>query len=304
MAGTEHGWDQQSFTGTESCTIDYDRDHRALARRLCERLDHGDGFAVVTGVPVRSMTTTQAQELAAALCRPLGGLLRQGRGSDTAITWLVRDEGVSAYTDGRRFTEGAYTSKSRGDLHLHNDTAVTPFGAEPDYIALLAHRAARRGGDSLLADAVTVHRVLARDYPRELALLHTPFAFDRRHVTPPGRQPVVWGPPFDAAAGRIRVRCNVRRMRSAYDLLGEPLPPERSAAIDALDEVLTCPGIAISIPLAEGDCLLVDDRRILHGRTTYEDHEDPSRRRCLVRVMVQKHPAEKTSTRITAGFSG
>ncbi|WP_405533421.1 TauD/TfdA family dioxygenase [Streptomyces avidinii] len=116
--------------------------------------------------------------------------------------------------------------------------------------------------------------------------MHTPFAFDRRHVTPPGRSPVVWGAPFAHRDGHLRARCNTVRMRGAYHLLDRPLPADRGAAIDALDEVLHRPELALTLELAEGGCLVVDDRRILHGRTTYQDHDDPGRRRCLVRVMA------------------
>ncbi|MCX4631903.1 TauD/TfdA family dioxygenase [Streptomyces sp. NBC_01443] len=43
------------------------------------------------------------------------------------------------------------------------------------------------------------------------------------------------------------------------------------------------------------DCLVIDDRRVLHGRTSYEDHADPARRRCLVRVMLRQHPSGHTA---------
>ncbi|MFD9405846.1 TauD/TfdA family dioxygenase [Streptomyces sp. NPDC059989] len=250
----------------------------------------GGGFAVVTGAPVAAMTTARVQEPAVSMVRPLGDPLPQGEGPERTTAWLVRDEGASPYTDARRFHEAAYTSKSRGDLHLHNDAAVTPFGVEPDWLALLVRRAARRGGASVLADGALVRRVLGEEYPRELSLLHTPFAFDRRHVTPPGESPVVWGPAFAERDGRIRVRCNVRRMRSAYDLLGTHLPADRRAAIDALEEVLSRPGLSRTLAPAEGDCLVLDDRRILHGRTAYEDHAPLERRRCLIRVMAAERP--------------
>ncbi|MCX5199201.1 TauD/TfdA family dioxygenase [Streptomyces sp. NBC_00249] len=288
MADLVHGWDKRSVSDPALYVLRYDADHDALARRVRTQLTTGPGFAVVTGVPVHALPTEQVRDTALAMMRPLGRPLPQGTGSDEALAWLVRDEGVSAHTDERRFSESAYTSKSRGYLHLHNDAAVSPFGHEPDYVSLLVHRTARTGGATVLVDALTVHRVLAHDHPHHLALLHTPFAFDRRHVAPPGRPPVVWGPPFAHRDGHLRARCNTVRMRGAYDLLDEPLPADRGAAIDALEAVLHRPELALTLELAEGDCLIVDDHRILHGRTAYEDPEDdPARRRCLVRVMAQ-----------------
>ncbi|WP_371618328.1 TauD/TfdA family dioxygenase [Streptomyces sp. NBC_00454] len=283
------GWQRRSFTGSAAFSLAYDPDHPRLAGQLRDRLLHGAGFALVTGVPVQEGTTADAQRLGESMLSPLGELLPQGRDTDRTLGWLVQDEGVSAYTDDRRFHESAYTSKSRGYLQLHNDRAVTPFGHEPDFIALLAHRRALRGGASVLVDGLTVHHILSEQHPRELGLLHSPFAFDRRHVTPPGQNPVVHGPVFEQMDGRLRLRCNTTRMRTAFELTGDQLTPDHRAALAALTQVLARPDLAITIELDEGDCLVIDDRRILHGRTTYQDHPEPARRRCLVRIMLKQH---------------
>ncbi|WP_328622533.1 TauD/TfdA family dioxygenase [Streptomyces sp. NBC_00354] len=243
--GVTDGWVRESFASSREFRLPYARDHEALARRVRDALLDGPGFALVTGTPLATMSTGQAQEFGVSMLRHLGEPLPQGRGADTALGWLVRDEGVSAHTDDRRFHEDAYTSKSRGYLHLHNDRAVRPFGQEPDVIALFTHRRARQGGASVLVDGWTLYRLGRAEFPDLLDRLGTRFAFDRRHVTPPGESPVVWAPVFEQADGRIRVRC--------------------------------------------------DDRRVLHGRTSYEDHADPARRRCLVRVMLRQHPSGHTA---------
>ncbi|WP_431045595.1 TauD/TfdA family dioxygenase [Streptomyces sp. P1-3] len=278
------GWSRHSFASPAVFRLPYVADHVVLARRTRKALLDGPGFAVVTGVPVTSMTIQDLQRFSESMLSHLGVPLTQGRGADMARAWLVRDEGVSAHTDDRRFHENAYTSKSRGYLHLHNDRAVRPFGHEPDYLALLTHRRARQGGDSLLADGWAVHQILCEEFPRELDVLHTPFPFDRRHVTPPGGSPVVWAPVFEERDGRVHVRCNVKRNETAAELTGAPLPSGKRAALDALKHVLDRPDLRVSILLEAGDCLITDDRRVLHGRTAYDDHA--TLRRCLVRVML------------------
>ncbi|MGW1373538.1 TauD/TfdA family dioxygenase [Streptomyces sp. NPDC002446] len=286
LRGTVTGWNRHSFASPAAFLLPYVGDHAELARRTREALLDGPGFAVVTGVPVTSMTTPDLQRFSESMLGHLGVPLAQGRGTDTARAWLVRDEGVSAYTDDRRFHENAYTSKSRGYLHLHNDGAVQPFGHEPDYVALLAHRRARHGGDSVLVNGWTVHQILQQEFPRELDVLHTSFPFDRRHVAPLGAPPVVWAPVFEEREGRVHVRCNVRRNETADELTGEALSPRKRAALNVLKEVVSRPELRVSILLEEGDCLITDDRRVLHGRTAYEDHAHAALRRCLVRVML------------------
>ncbi|MEV0373641.1 TauD/TfdA family dioxygenase [Streptomyces sp. NPDC050636] len=285
-----NGWTQQTFASHSDFRLPYFRDHAALARRVRDALLEGPGFTVVTDVPATSMGPADAQRFCESMLSHLGEPLPQGHGGDTALAWLVRDEGVSEYTDDRRFHENAYTSKSRGYLHLHNDQAVRPFGQEPDWIALLTHRRAAQGGASVLVDGWAVHRILQEEFPGELALLSCPFAFDRRHVTPPGRAPVVWAPVFEVRPdGRVHVRCNVTRIETAAELTGEPLSSARRSAVDALKHVVARPELSVTVLLEEGDCLITDDRRILHGRTAYEDHHDVNRRRCLIRVMLRQH---------------
>ncbi|GAA1186078.1 hypothetical protein F4556_007185 [Kitasatospora gansuensis] len=284
------GWTRASFASPRDWQLPYTEDHDALAARTLERLADGPGFAVVTGAPVAAMTTDEVRSFSESMLGHLGRPLPQGRGRETALAWLVRDEGASAHTDERRFHEVAYTSKSRGSLHLHNDQAVQPFGHAPDYLALLTHRKARIGGESLLLDAWTAYRVLRREFPRELDRLRRPFAIDRRHVTPDGQNPVVRSPVFEPSEDGLRVRCNVKRIETAYPLTGRTPPPADLAALDALRRVLGRTDLRLTLALEEGDCLVVDDRRILHGRTGYQDHDEPDRRRCLVRVMLGRHP--------------
>ncbi|KJY44462.1 hypothetical protein VR46_20375, partial [Streptomyces sp. NRRL S-444] len=224
--GVTDGWVRESFASSREFRLPYVRDHEVLTRRVRDALLDGPGFALVTGTPVAAMSTAEAQEFGVTMLRHLGEPLPQGRGAETALGWLVRDEGVSAHTDSRRFHEDAYTSKSRGYLHLHNDRAVRPFGQEPDVIALFTHRRARQGGASVLVDGWTLYRLVRAEFPGLLAPLSTPFAFDRRHVTPPGESPVVWAPVFEQVDGRVRVRCNVKRLETGAELSAEPLPPE------------------------------------------------------------------------------
>ncbi|MFC9816766.1 TauD/TfdA family dioxygenase [Streptomyces virginiae] len=285
------GWTRTTLPDPRTFRIPYTHDHGALAVRLRRALEHGPGFAVVTGTPVAALAVRDAQAFAVAMLGPLGTALVQGRAGDRERAWLVRDEGVSAHTGEGRFHENSYTSKSRGYLHLHNDQAVQPFGQDPDLLALFAHRRALRGGASLLLDGRTLHQVLAAEHPQALSELSTPYPVDRRHVAPPGGPEVIQVPVFDTHGERLVVRCNAKRIETAAELTAQPLPEGQRAALDTLKRVLVRPSLRIRILLDDGDCLLTDDRRILHGRTAYEDHADPDRRRCLIRLMLRRLPA-------------
>ncbi|MFI9202815.1 TauD/TfdA family dioxygenase [Streptomyces sp. NPDC053048] len=86
---------------------------------------------------------------------------------------------------------------------------------------------------------------------------------------------------------RIRVRCNARRNETAAELTGEALPPQRRGGLEALKQVLGRSDLRFVLPLEEGDCLVINGRRVLHGRTGYDGYADIDRRRCLVRLMLE-----------------
>ncbi|MFI6978986.1 TauD/TfdA family dioxygenase [Embleya sp. NPDC050154] len=64
---------------------------------------------------------------------------------------------------------------------------------------------------------------------------------------------------------------------------GEPLTPAQIEAPDAVDEVLGDESLFLRLPLRRGDLLVLDNTTVLHGRTSFVDHPDPLRRRCLAR---------------------
>ena len=96
-----------------------------------------------------------------------------------------------------------------------------------------------------------------------------------------------WGPVFRPVERGLRVRWNRQRIEMAQTLTGTRLTPTDVAALDAFDEVVARPGLAVHHQLDTGECLVVDDHRVLHGRSAFVDHDEPDRRRCLVRVLLR-----------------
>ena len=286
------GWVRQTFRSPSDWQIPYEPDHRALSRRILDRLDDGPGFAVVTGTPVADMTTDQVQRFAPEFLEAVGQPLLQGLGDEATLGWLVRDEGMrrfrSTVADGAPRYQSVYTSKTPDHLEVHNDAAMKPYGHDVDLVGLLAHRTAKAGGESILISTHSVYAVLRREYPRELERLCRPFAFERGHVIPPGENRVLWEPVFKLADGRLEVRCNRQRIEMAPAVTGIALGDEDVAALDALDAILARPELQLSLLLEEGDCLVTDEHAVLHGRSAFVDHPEPDRRRCLVRVQLQR----------------
>jgi hypothetical protein len=61
---------------------------------------------------------------------------------------------------------------------------------------------------------------------------------------------------------------------------------EQSEALDLLCELAASPEFVLDMSICEGDIQFLNNRLILHGRTSYEDHKDLARRRHLMRLWV------------------
>jgi hypothetical protein len=287
------GWVRQTFRSPGDWRISYERDHRALSRRILDRLDNGPGFAVITQTPVADMTTDEVQRFAPEFLAAVGQPLLQGHGEEATLGWLVRDEGMRRFqatpSEGAsEYQPGVFTSKTPDALEVHNDAAMKPYGHDVDLVGLLAHRSAKAGGESILISSHTVYALLRQEFPGELERLCQPFAFERGHILPPGEERVLWEPVFKLGDGRLQVRCNRQRIEMAPTLTGISLGEEDIAALDALDNVLARPELQLRLLLQEGDCLVTDEHAVLHGRSAFVDHLEPDRRRCLVRVQMQR----------------
>ncbi|MDG4826936.1 TauD/TfdA family dioxygenase [Asanoa sp. WMMD1127] len=281
----------RSWSAAEIAAGDWTIDHRddvdGLAAEIRDVLERGPGFAAVTGVPVDDLDTACARAL--AIVGVLGRPLPQGPERAPTLTWLIRDEGTSRFAADGAYEKGIYTSKSHDDLDIHNDGAMRPHGHEVDLFALLCVEAAMAGGENVFVSSGAVIDALRADFPRAYERLCQPFAFERSHVAYAGQDLVSWAPVFDLAAPRPRVRWNRQRIEMAPPVTGVPLTADDVSALDAMDAVLARPELRFRHTLARGELFVVDDARMLHGRTSFRDDPAAPTGRCLVRVLLARH---------------
>jgi gamma-butyrobetaine dioxygenase len=137
----------------------------------------------------------------------------------------------------------------------------------PTVQLLHCHASAAEGGDTVLLDGFRAAALLREQDPGSFGVLTaTPvsFGFDE-----PGTALRAWQPLIDLdPRGRIRcVRFNNRStqtLRRPYD--------EVVAFYDAYRrwaELLGRPGLAVTMRLGPGDCLIFDNTRLLHGRSAF-----------------------------------
>ncbi|TMR92735.1 TauD/TfdA family dioxygenase [Nonomuraea basaltis] len=246
-----------------------------VLRRVREELVDGRGFVLIQGVPTDGMSERQCEIAALGLAGHVGGIVPQG--PDSAPLMHVRDTGA----DPARGQTRSYEHSGR--LGYHSDPT--------DIVGLLCVRPAKSGGLSSIVSSVAVHNELVRTRPALAGLLYQPWWHDRRTGDGPdsfSTKPIC----TPRAGGGVSMTYGPDYLRSA--LRGAHVPPFTDAqqeVMDLLDQLTNDPRFALTMDLREGDMQFLNNHVVLHGRTAYEDHSEPGRRRHLLRLWLTTGPA-------------
>ncbi|MYW04035.1 TauD/TfdA family dioxygenase [Streptomyces sp. SID3343] len=239
--------------------------------RLRSALSDGPGLVVLRGLPLAGLS----DQAGADLCRSVVSLAGTPRPHESTAPL---DHLLTSARPNRGPAPGDPDGASVKAVALasHTDRAGPP--RPPRVLALLCVRPAPTGGESLLVSGHTVHDRLAADRPEVLPTLYRDFHFGaERHLARTG-------PVFFRADGRLDVQYNRYQIERGHDAAGEPLTPAQVEALDAVDEVLDDESLFLRLALRRGDLLMLNNYTVLHGRTSFVDHHDPLRRRCLARA--------------------
>lgn len=249
-------------------------------RPVLEAMESGRGFAIVTGLDGDRWSGDAGIRAYWLLGRALGRPVIQN--VQGTLLYDVRDTGMSV-------TEGVRFSVTNADSSFHTDNS---FGDSiVDYVGLLCVRPALSGGVNQVVSGLSAVEILAAEAPDALAALRRPFHVDRRGGVRPGERPTKPVPVIEQQSGEPVFRYLRTWIQAGHAKAGEPLTPEQSGALDALDEVLSRPALRAELTLKEGEMLWANNRWLLHNRTAFEDHPEPERRRHLIRLWVQAEAA-------------
>lgn len=170
-------------------------------------------------------------------------------------------------------------SSSKGDFEAHVDNAaVSP---RPDVFVLSCVRSDPRGAaQTYIADARALRAHLDE---ATIAALREP-TFEIRtpnSFTPDSWQWVGPRPALSGPSSMPEIWLNLYNVRT--------LTKRAEQALDAVRHAVQCPGVAEGVCLRPGDVLIVDNRRVMHGRHPFDvkyDGED----RWLQRVYFLMDP--------------
>lgn len=245
----------------------------AVAR---ERLDHGPGLVVIDRLPLDRISRQEAVDLYWILASFLEPpVAQEWKGT---VIYDVRHDGQEYDED----TRGALTP---GGLELHTDSSMGE--APPNYLGLLTLATARSGGMSIVSSAHAAHNHILAERPDLLRRLYAPFYRDHQSYQAAGAAATNFRPVFAREPAGLRTRFNARHIVRGYEKTGRVLDEAGIEAVRLMDGFLSDPRHRLDLWLEPGQIQLLDNRSIVHGRTAYEDHDEPERRRHLVRLWLR-----------------
>ncbi len=250
---------------------------REFMGRVQAALDDGVGFALVDRLPMDEVSDDEAKALywilSSLLARPVQQKLTG------TLLYDVHDTGGQA-TPG----SGVRPDQTNMDQFFHNDNSYNT--TQPEYVGLLCVRPAKTGGVSQVISFYTLHNELLRAHGAVIPRLYQPFWFDRQKEYRDGEPAVISAPMF-AYDGRLRVRLGLYQARGGYTLMNEPMDEAGVKAIDALRAIFTDETLAFDFVMQRGQIQYVNNLETCHRRTTFEDFDEPEKKRLLVRLWLR-----------------
>lgn len=242
-----------------------------VLQRARREVLHGRGFQLFRGLPVDRYSARQSAIAYWGLGLHFGEPLSQnGKGH---LLGHVANLGLD-YADPE---VRGYQTNAR--LPYHSDLA--------DVVALLCLRTPKAGGLSSIVSSTTLWNELVRRRPDHARTLLEPVYYTRWGEIPAGKQPFEAIPVFAPWGGEMFANYVRSAIVKAQKLPGVPKLTQRQVeALDFLDGLCAEPALHLDMEFRPGDVQLLSNHFILHSRTSYEDWEQPQRRRHLLRLWL------------------
>ena len=247
---------------------------RAGVLRWVEALSEGRGFVLLRGFPIDELSP-EATELAyVGLGLQLGTPV--GQDADATLLGHVRDEGVARTDPSVRL----YRTRARQDFHTDGS----------DIVGLLCLKRAKAGGESRIASSYAVYNEILSRRPDLIDVLYEPMYWDRNGEQAPGEDPFFALPVLNDVAGIPRIFFIGWYITDAQRHPQVPrLTKSQQEALETIESIANDPEFYVEMDFEPGDIQFLANAKILHSRESYEDHDEPDRRRHLLRLWLTAH---------------
>ncbi|GGJ85687.1 TauD/TfdA family dioxygenase [Pseudomonas matsuisoli] len=230
------------------------------------------GFCLIKGIPVERWSVDELQRLYWGIGLHMGVARTQNKTSD--IMTSVKDAGGSYKVDGGR----GYNTNAGLDFHV--DFC--------DVVSLLCLHPAKSGGTSLITSSLAIHDEIMRTRPDLDEAIRSSFYFSLQGAGSDDEPGVYPCPIYGEVDGYRAFRTNRKNITAAQNYFEDVprLTSQQIEVLDYLDELLSDPRFCYSMDIQKGDMQLLNNFTVVHSRTDFEDYEDESLKRHLLRLWL------------------
>jgi alpha-ketoglutarate-dependent taurine dioxygenase len=236
----------------------------------------GIGFFVIDGECFSDFSREETTEIYSKICKTLGTLYVQNIKNERFVA--IKDEGKSMMSGGRY-----HQTKEGGSFH----TDSPQWEKVPDFIGLCCINPAKKGGESKFVSAYSIHNEMLKEHKHFLEMLYEQFHFDKRGEYESGESPTVFEPIFTYNGNQLKLRYLRDYINDGQKIQDKPLSKEQNEALDCLDKIIHDENLAVSYELKQYDMVFLNNGRVMHGRTSFEDFEDVEKKRLMIRTWIK-----------------
>ena len=236
----------------------------------------GFGLFIINGACLKDFSLKEKISIYTLIAKILGELIIQNIKQEKIVE--IKDVGKSMQTGGR------YHETKEGGSH-HTDSPQ--WKDVPDYLGLFCVHNAKKGGTNLFLSAYTIHNRILKGRKDLLNILYGKFHFDKRGEFKEGESSTVFEPIFKFKDGKLYFRYLRNYIDAGHDIQNQPLSESQKEALTYLDNSMLEEDMIMSYDLKPDDMVFSDNHWIIHGRTTFEDFDDPNLKRLMLRTWIK-----------------
>ena len=236
----------------------------------------GFGLFIINGAGLKDFSLKEKISIYTLIAEILGELIIQNIKQEKIVE--IKDVGKSMQTGGR------YHETKEGGSH-HTDSPQ--WKDVPDYLGLFCVHNAKKGGTNLFLSAYTIHNRILKGRKDLLNILYGKFHFDKRGEFKEGESSTVFEPIFKFKDGKLYFRYLRNYIDAGHDIQNQPLSESQKEALTYLDNFMLEEDMIMSYDLKPDDMVFSDNHWIIHGRTTFEDFDDPNLKRLMLRTWIK-----------------
>jgi len=234
-------------------------------------LEGGTGIALLRNLPVRTPDAELPynENLLWLIGAAIGQPVNQMGGGTLLASLAQREKARPDHVRPENTNEG---------LGFHTDGS--------DLLMLMCIRQAQVGGNSVVSSSARTVKEIARRHPELLpALFEDYYPFDRQMEILPGDTTYYLTRLCTIVGGKITSRY-VRLLIDGALLRGDcpPLTERQIKLMEVFDEISNEGGVEVGF--GSGDMVIANNYSVMHGRSEFQDSEDETQRRLLVRLWL------------------